>query len=67
MKIIYLTAVGCYLLGVIIAFLLLIKDVGNAWHYKNRYETIKSTFRNTWKFYLRSWEAVFWILMKRKL
>lgn len=66
MKIIYL-ALGGYLLGVIIAFLLLSQDVSKSWRYKSRFEIFKSTFINTWKFYLRSWEAVIWVLMKRKL
>jgi len=66
MKIIYLTVAAVYLLGMVIAFLLLMKDVNKAYKYDTKFDLFMSTLTNTWKFWLRSWEAVFWILLKRK-
>ena len=67
MKTAILIALGVYLLGVLVAIVLLHKEVRNIYTPQSKLDLTLKVLRNTIGFYLSSWYGVGIIIVKRSL
>ena len=67
MKTAILIALGVYLLGVLVAIVLLHKEVRNIYTPQSKLDLTMKVLRNTIGFYLSSWYGVGIIIVKRSL
>ena len=67
MKTAILIALGVYLLGVLVAIVLLHKEVMNIYTPKSKLDLTFKVLKNTLGFYLSSWYGVGLIIIKRSL
>jgi len=65
-KILEITVI-VYLIGLLLCFILSVREVKRLWKFKNHRELLGSTLKNAWRMYLASWYGVVLILLKRKL